>query len=226
MIAEISWGVYSWSPRVTVTSWPIFRLIDRMVRSGASTYWLRAGLPTSSRPCGIEADDRRQDRVAVLLGRTTGWPSRMTATSLLVVPRSMPMMVSMSALRLHSVSSQEGREPSSSSRSVLGFVFGSSVVSLRPRVPGVTRALWPASWPAPRRGGATRPRQSVASPQLLDHGTGRHVRRHPRPRRRSSARGRRARPRHSIRSMSSACISRRSRFWISPYPSSSDSNQS
>ena len=38
MIAEISWGEYFWSPRVTVTSWPIFRLIDRTVRSGARTY--------------------------------------------------------------------------------------------------------------------------------------------------------------------------------------------
>ena len=38
MIAEISCGEYFWSPSVTVTSWPIFRLIDRMVRSGASTY--------------------------------------------------------------------------------------------------------------------------------------------------------------------------------------------
>ena len=37
---------------MTVTSWPIFRLIDRIVRSGASTYWLRAALPTSKLPCG------------------------------------------------------------------------------------------------------------------------------------------------------------------------------
>ena len=67
MIAEISCGEYFWSPRVTVTSWPIFRLIDRTVRSGARTYWLRAALPTSRCPCGIQTDDRRQDRVAVLL---------------------------------------------------------------------------------------------------------------------------------------------------------------
>ena len=66
MIAEISCGEYFWSPRVTVTSWPIFRLIDRIVRSGASTYWLRAALPTSRCPCAIQTDDRRQDRVAVL----------------------------------------------------------------------------------------------------------------------------------------------------------------
>ncbi len=52
MMAEISWGVYFLSPSVTVTSWPILRLIDRMVRSGASTYWLRAALPTSNRPWG------------------------------------------------------------------------------------------------------------------------------------------------------------------------------
>ncbi len=44
----------------------------------------------------VQADDRRQDRVAVLARRTTGRPSRMTATSLLVVPRSMPMIVSWS----------------------------------------------------------------------------------------------------------------------------------
>ena len=93
MIAEISWGEYFWSPRVTVTSWPIFRLIDRTVRSGASTYWLRAALPTSRWPWGSRpTTDGKIGSPSS--SRTTGRPSRMTATSLLVVPRSMPMIVS------------------------------------------------------------------------------------------------------------------------------------
>ena len=42
-----------------------------------------------------QSDERGQDRIAVLVVRTCGWPSRTMATSLLVVPRSMPMIGSM-----------------------------------------------------------------------------------------------------------------------------------
>src|SRR2546428_13880516 len=50
MIAEISCGVYSCSPRRTLASWPMRRLIDLTVSSGASNHWLRAACPTSRRP--------------------------------------------------------------------------------------------------------------------------------------------------------------------------------
>src|SRR5262249_52297933 len=64
--------------------------IDLMVRSGARAHWLRAALPTSRRP----SSDRptKEGRIGSPLSsvKTWGWPSRTMATSLLVVPRSMP----------------------------------------------------------------------------------------------------------------------------------------
>ena len=72
MIAEISWGVYFWSPSGTVTSSPIRRLIERTVRSGASMNWFRAALADEQPALRVEADDRGQDRVAVLVGQHDG----------------------------------------------------------------------------------------------------------------------------------------------------------
>ena len=92
-MAEISCGRYFWSPSATVTSCPIFRLIDRIVRSGASTNWLRAACRRAAGRPRIEADDRRENRVAIL-AQYDGPAALMTATSLFVVPRSMPMMMS------------------------------------------------------------------------------------------------------------------------------------
>ena len=75
-----------------MTSWPILRLIDRMVRSGASTYWFRAALPTSKWPW--ESRPTTEGRMgSPSVSRTIGRPPLMTATSLLVVPRSIPMIV-------------------------------------------------------------------------------------------------------------------------------------
>ncbi len=74
---------------------PILRLIERMVRSGASTNWFRAARPTSRRPCGSRPTTEGKIGSPSSSASTTGRPSRMTATSLLVVPRSIPMMVSM-----------------------------------------------------------------------------------------------------------------------------------
>ena len=65
MMAEISCGAYSRSPSRTLTSSPIFRLIERTVRSGARTHWLRAGVPTSKPALRVQADDRRQNGLAV-----------------------------------------------------------------------------------------------------------------------------------------------------------------
>src|SRR5438132_4636757 len=89
IIAEISCGRYSWSPTRTFTSWPIFRLIDLTVRCGASTHWFRAALPTSRRPSS-ERPTKDGKIGSPSSAKTNGWPSRMTATSLFVVPRSIP----------------------------------------------------------------------------------------------------------------------------------------
>src|SRR5579885_1886970 len=92
IIAEISCGRYSCSPSFTFTSWPILRLIDLTVRSGASTHWLRAAWPTRRRPSS--ARPTKEGRMgSPPCSKTCGWPSAPTrATSLLVVPRSMPTM--------------------------------------------------------------------------------------------------------------------------------------
>ena len=88
-MADTSCGVYSPSPRGTFTSWPIFRLIDLTVRSGASTHWLRAAVPTSSRPSSDSpTTDGRMGSPSS--ASTRGWPPSTTAISLLVVPRSIP----------------------------------------------------------------------------------------------------------------------------------------
>ena len=67
MIAEISCGEYAWSPSETVVSSPIFRLIERIVRSGSQHRLVPRRLADEQPPFGVEADDRRQDRVAVLV---------------------------------------------------------------------------------------------------------------------------------------------------------------
>src|SRR5262245_56239543 len=95
--AEISCGRYSWSPSRTLTSWPILRLIDLTVRSGASAHWLRAALPTSSLPSG-DSPTNDGNIGSPSSAKTCGWPSRTRATSLFVVPRSMPTMISLMAI--------------------------------------------------------------------------------------------------------------------------------
>src|SRR5262249_52424062 len=99
----------------TLTSWPILRLIDLMVRSGATTHWLRAALPTSSLPSSDSPTN--EGRIgSPSSAKTCGCPSRMRATSLLVVPRSMPMMDSMaeSWFKLRGDAHQSAAEAASS----------------------------------------------------------------------------------------------------------------
>src|SRR5262245_32178235 len=98
IIAEISCGRYSWSPSCTLTSCPILRLIDLMVRSGASTHWLRAALPTSSRPSSARPTNDGRIGSPSSSVQTCGWPLRRIATSLFVVPRSIPTMISITCL--------------------------------------------------------------------------------------------------------------------------------
>ena len=99
IIAEISCGRKLCGPSLTVVSSPILRFTERAVRSGAITAWLRAALPTKSRPSSARP---------TTLGRigspstssTRGRPSSTMATSLLVVPRSMPTITSVGILGL------------------------------------------------------------------------------------------------------------------------------
>ena len=99
MMAEISCGAYSRSPSRTLTSSPIFRLMERTVRSGARIHWFRAGVPTSNRPSGSKpTTEGRMASPSVRI--TSGRPSRITAISLLVVPKSMPTIGSIDQFML------------------------------------------------------------------------------------------------------------------------------
>src|SRR5262249_3470290 len=82
------------SPSSTRSSPPILRLIERTVRSGASTYWLRAVCPTTIRPSS-ERPTTEGTRRSSLRESTRGRPCSTMATSEFVVPRSMPTVLLM-----------------------------------------------------------------------------------------------------------------------------------
>src|SRR4029450_8692874 len=71
---------------------PILRLMDRMVRSGATTHWLRAALPTRTSPLGAMPTTEGKSRSAPM-GTRRMRPSWTTPRTELVVPRSIPMIL-------------------------------------------------------------------------------------------------------------------------------------
>src|SRR6266545_5862360 len=97
IIAEISGGEYACSPIVTRSPEPISRLIDFTVRSGCTTYWFHAGVPTSTAPSGVSPTYEGMicSRPAA---STRTLPSASTATSEFVVPRSIPTITSLMSL--------------------------------------------------------------------------------------------------------------------------------
>ena len=73
------------------------RLTESTVRSGAATAWLRARRPTMTAPAS--STPTHEGRIASPSSSTIeGFPPEMIATSELVVPRSIPMTVSSSAV--------------------------------------------------------------------------------------------------------------------------------
>ena len=68
------------------------RLIEKMVFLGLVTAWRLATWPTSRSPSLVNATTDGVVRPPSALGMTTGSPPSMTATTELVVPRSMPMI--------------------------------------------------------------------------------------------------------------------------------------
>ena len=115
IIAEISGGGYSLplaltraSPLLARTTWygtifissftssnwrPMNRLIEKTVFSGLVTAWRLATWPTSRSPDFVNATTDGVSRPPSGLVMTTGSPPSMTATTELVVPRSMPMIL-------------------------------------------------------------------------------------------------------------------------------------
>src|SRR5688572_29194045 len=68
----------------------MWRLTDRMVRSTLVTAWRLATSPTSTSPFLAKATTDGVVRAPSALAMTVGSPPSRTATTLLVVPRSMP----------------------------------------------------------------------------------------------------------------------------------------
>ena len=72
---------------------PMNRLIEKMVCLGLVTAWRLATWPTSRSPSLVNATTDGVVRPPSALGMTTGSPPSMTATTELVVPRSIPMIL-------------------------------------------------------------------------------------------------------------------------------------
>src|SRR5712692_1386527 len=82
---------------VTVSPLPILRLIERMVRSGARTHWLRAVRPTSTSPVG-DTPTTDGSRRSPATGHICMVPFWMTPSTELVVPRSIPIILLVSLM--------------------------------------------------------------------------------------------------------------------------------
>src|SRR5215218_3507435 len=74
---------------------PMWRLTERMVRSGLVIAWRLATSPTRTSPDLANATTEGVVRDPSALGITTGSPASSTLTTELVVPRSMPTAFAM-----------------------------------------------------------------------------------------------------------------------------------
>ena len=100
MRAEISWAVYFLPSMSMVHDVPMWRLTERMVRSGLVMAWRLATSPTSTSPVLEKPTTDGVVRPPSALGMTTGSPASRTLTTELVVPRSIPTALAMSLLPL------------------------------------------------------------------------------------------------------------------------------
>ena len=71
------------------------RLIEKIVRSGLTTAWRLATVPTRRSSLSVNATTEGVVRPPSLFSRTVGSPPSMTAKHELVVPRSIPMVLPM-----------------------------------------------------------------------------------------------------------------------------------
>ena len=111
MRAEISWAVYlvpSMSTDQLLS--PMWRLTDRMVRSGLVIAWRLATSPTRTSPVLEKPTTDGVVRPPSALGITTGSPASRTLTTELVVPRSMPTALAMKMLLFARPRTLRGRD--------------------------------------------------------------------------------------------------------------------
>src|SRR5215212_7140400 len=91
MRALISWAVYRFpSTSSVVHDVPMWRLTERIVRSGLVIAWRLATSPTNTSPFLAKATTDGVVRPPSALGMTVGSPPSRTLTTELVVPRSIP----------------------------------------------------------------------------------------------------------------------------------------
>ena len=81
----------------TVQFVPMWRLTERMVRSGLVMAWRLATSPTSTSPVLEKPTTEGVVRPPSALGITVGSPASSTLTTELVVPKSIPTALAMSA---------------------------------------------------------------------------------------------------------------------------------
>src|SRR5918998_114699 len=101
--AEISCAVYFLSSIAVLQSVPMWRLTEEMVRSTLVTAWRLATSPTSTSPVLENATTEGVVRDPSALAITVGSPPSRTATTELVVPRSMPTARAMDSSCLFSL---------------------------------------------------------------------------------------------------------------------------
>src|SRR5215212_5101641 len=95
MRAEISWALYFFLSMVTLQLVPMWRLTERMVRSGLVMAWRLATSPTSTSPVLEKPTTEGVVRPPSALGMTVGSPASSTETTEFVVPRSIPTALGM-----------------------------------------------------------------------------------------------------------------------------------
>ena len=98
MRALISWAVYFLESISTDQLVPMCRFTERTVRSGLVIAWRLATSPTSTSPVFEKPTTEGVVRPPSALGTTVGSPASRTATTELVVPRSMPTALGMMCL--------------------------------------------------------------------------------------------------------------------------------
>src|SRR5260221_2451662 len=89
MRALISWALYALPSMSIFQSLPMWRLTERIVRSGLVIAWRLATSPTRTSPVFENATTEGVVRLPSALGMTTGSPASSTETTELAVPRSM-----------------------------------------------------------------------------------------------------------------------------------------
>ena len=122
------------------------RLIEKTVFSGLVTAWRLASWPTRLSPFLVNATTEGVSRLPSWLGMTTGSPPSMTATTELVVPRSMPITLPIAVL-------PGGRHGLIGTRRMPGRA--STLGNLTVSTPSLTRAS-ARSWSSPGGSGTVR----------------------------------------------------------------------